>query len=87
MTTSEAMPTVKAVVTARSGWTTTASTVKSTVANAHRVACTLVRNHGTPSASTRCSSVGVVSPRVAQRSERRAPAVPQAAPTSTATTT
>ena len=85
-TTIEEMPTVKAVLSARAGCTTIAMPVKSTVAAAHSVACTLVRNHGTPRACTRCSRVGTSS-REAHRSARSAPAVPQTVPTATATAT
>ena len=80
------MPTVSAVVTARSGCTTTADTVNTMVPPNHRAAWILVRNQGTPSALSRSCSLGVRSS-IAQRSARSAPAVPQTVPTKIATPT
>ena len=77
---------VRAVVSARSGCSSTASRVKNTVAPSHRPAWIRVRNHGTRSAVILSSSVGSRSS-ITQRSARSAPAVPHTAPTDTATPT
>ena len=86
LTTTEVMPTERAVLTARPGCSTSASAVKVNVAPNHNPAWRRVRNQGTPSVVIRSFSVGWP-PRKTQRWARSAPAVPQVAPTITATPT